>query len=490
MAKNAVAKNWDKPIGADGKRHSGTDTFAPSQVTGLTAEALTSSSIELNWSAATDTGGSGLSHYLLRRDGGSPVDVGLNLTYPATGLSMSTEYDFEVAAVDSAGNVGAYSSVASATTLGGGTGPTGDGMVGDWQDDVPIEFHFETGNSPGTSSVPAEMFMSDFRNAATHGGTVSVTDTLHGELRTPAVGGSPLIYHGQGQAYVGDYCVNLYNQMTQRPRAYEFDFDPVDEFLLIYYLKYPIGSRLPGATHNGQNVPANQYPTGSQSKHFWIHAKTPSSGGSDAANDATGNNDGPDLCLPTYNSGWSIAGNQGGGMMNTGAGWSPRTLMRPDGVWNRLVFHITEGRACYTQLSNPVDGIVATATNIIETALPLSSHVFGSQNPSAFDVMRIGGWCRWDTPDCYPLVDNVYFAGGVRSFNRVEIGEASTYGACKQLQVCEIVDVGTDGAGTPTWTVMARRGPFSQFTGLYAYPIIDSTRGRVQYAGAEGRLIS
>ncbi|HXJ75972.1 MAG TPA: fibronectin type III domain-containing protein, partial [Candidatus Dormibacteraeota bacterium] len=91
------------------------DTTAPSIPSGLTAAAASSSQINLSWSAATDTGGSGLAGYKVYRSG---VQIGTTTTtsYSNPGLAASTTYSYTVAAYDVAGNTSGQSAQASATT--------------------------------------------------------------------------------------------------------------------------------------------------------------------------------------------------------------------------------------------------------------------------------------------------------------------------------------------------------------------------------------
>lgn len=91
------------------------DEEAPSQVTGLTQGTTTGSAIQISWSAATDN--IGVAGYEYRIDGGSAVDAGNVLTTNVTGLTPSTEYDFEVRAYDASGNRGAWSAVGSFSTI-------------------------------------------------------------------------------------------------------------------------------------------------------------------------------------------------------------------------------------------------------------------------------------------------------------------------------------------------------------------------------------
>src|SRR5438876_191301 len=89
------------------------DTTAPSVPTGLTAAAVSSSQINLSWTASSDN--VGVSGYRVFR-GGTQIATTSTTSYANTGLSPSTTYSYTVAAFDAAGNLSAQSSSASATT--------------------------------------------------------------------------------------------------------------------------------------------------------------------------------------------------------------------------------------------------------------------------------------------------------------------------------------------------------------------------------------
>jgi len=85
----------------------GGDTEAPSQPSGFTATPVSSSRIDLSWNASTDN--VGVTGYRLSRKG--PSDAGFvqiatptGTSYSDTGLSASTTYEYQVIAVDAAGN--------------------------------------------------------------------------------------------------------------------------------------------------------------------------------------------------------------------------------------------------------------------------------------------------------------------------------------------------------------------------------------------------
>ena len=96
------------------------DTQAPTAPTDLTATAVSSSQINLSWSASTDN--VGVTGYLVeRQDPGSTsfaqVGTTADTTYNDTGLVAGTNYSYQVRATDASGNLSQYSGVASATTL-------------------------------------------------------------------------------------------------------------------------------------------------------------------------------------------------------------------------------------------------------------------------------------------------------------------------------------------------------------------------------------
>ncbi len=100
------------------------DTVPPSTPTGLTATAISSSQINLSWTASTDN--VGVTGYNLYR-AGIKIGTSGNTSYQDTGLTASTSYSYTVAAFDAAGNISAQSTGASATTqasTGGGGLPS------------------------------------------------------------------------------------------------------------------------------------------------------------------------------------------------------------------------------------------------------------------------------------------------------------------------------------------------------------------------------
>ncbi len=96
------------------------DTQAPSTPTNLTATAVSSSQINLSWTASTDN--VGVTGYRVERCQGSgcsnftQIATPSGTSYSDTGLSASTAYSYRIRATDAAGNLSSYSSTASATT--------------------------------------------------------------------------------------------------------------------------------------------------------------------------------------------------------------------------------------------------------------------------------------------------------------------------------------------------------------------------------------
>ena len=94
------------------------DTTPPSTPANLTATAVSSSQINLSWTASTDN--VGVTGYKIFRDG---VQVGTSATnsYSNTGLAASTVYSYTVSAYDAAGNNSAQSSATGAITSSAGS---------------------------------------------------------------------------------------------------------------------------------------------------------------------------------------------------------------------------------------------------------------------------------------------------------------------------------------------------------------------------------
>jgi endo-1,4-beta-xylanase len=100
------------------------DTTPPTQPGTPTASNVTSSSATLNWSASTDSGGSGLAGYnIYREQGTTDPQLATSTTNTATlaNLSSNTQYQVYVRARDGAGNLSTPSATVTFTTESGGT---------------------------------------------------------------------------------------------------------------------------------------------------------------------------------------------------------------------------------------------------------------------------------------------------------------------------------------------------------------------------------
>ncbi|MGW2823144.1 chitinase [Streptomyces sp. NPDC001443] len=92
----------------------------PAAPTGLTAGAVTSSSVALSWSAA-----SGATSYAVYRDG-VKVQTVTGTSATVTGLAAATAYTFQVAGVNTAGESARSTAVTATTTAGSGGGGSAD----------------------------------------------------------------------------------------------------------------------------------------------------------------------------------------------------------------------------------------------------------------------------------------------------------------------------------------------------------------------------
>ena len=90
-----------------------TDTTPPSVPTNLSASAVSSSAINISWTASTDN--VAVTGYRIYRNG-TQITTTTSTSYSDTGLTANTSYSYTVSAYDGAGNVSAQSSSASATT--------------------------------------------------------------------------------------------------------------------------------------------------------------------------------------------------------------------------------------------------------------------------------------------------------------------------------------------------------------------------------------
>jgi len=93
------------------------DTVAPPAPENFTATAIRHDRVKLNWDRVTDTGGTGVAKYVIKRDGVivHEIPTPCPLALVDTGLTQTTTYNYEITAVDRAGNE-STAATASATT--------------------------------------------------------------------------------------------------------------------------------------------------------------------------------------------------------------------------------------------------------------------------------------------------------------------------------------------------------------------------------------
>ena len=98
------------------------DTQAPSAPSGLTANGVSASQINLAWNASTDN--VGVKNYLVERCAGAgctdnftQIATPTATSYSDAGLPATTTYGYRVRATDAANNLSGYSNIAYATTL-------------------------------------------------------------------------------------------------------------------------------------------------------------------------------------------------------------------------------------------------------------------------------------------------------------------------------------------------------------------------------------
>ena len=118
--------NWSASNSDSGTTPPPGDTTAPSVPTNLTTATVSTSQINLSWTASTDN--VGVTGYKVFR-GGVQIATSTGITYSDTGLTASTTYSYTVAAADLEGNVSAQSSPVIATTQSATVPPPSDSFT-------------------------------------------------------------------------------------------------------------------------------------------------------------------------------------------------------------------------------------------------------------------------------------------------------------------------------------------------------------------------
>ncbi len=104
---------------ASATTNSASDTQAPTAPSNLAATAISTSQINLSWTASTDN--VGVTNYLIEQCVAASctfaqIGTSTGTTFNSTGLTPGTGYSYRVRATDAANNLSAYSNTANATT--------------------------------------------------------------------------------------------------------------------------------------------------------------------------------------------------------------------------------------------------------------------------------------------------------------------------------------------------------------------------------------
>lgn len=148
------------------------DAQAPSVPTNVTATAVSSSSINLSWTASTDN--VGVTGYEIYR-GGILVGSSATASYSDTDLIAATAYTYTIKAKDASGNLSAASNAAIATTQSGNGGGTAVALDrSGWtatsspvSGDIPanlLDGSMSSRWSTGTAMVPGQSFTVDMKS--------------------------------------------------------------------------------------------------------------------------------------------------------------------------------------------------------------------------------------------------------------------------------------------------------------------------------------
>ena len=154
----------------------------------MTATAASASQINLAWTASTDN--VGVTGYLVERCSGAgctnfaQIGTPTSTSFSDTGLTANTSYSYRVRATDAAGNLSAYSNIATATTTGT-TGGTIKFIQGNYQAPQSSSTSVAVTYTAAQSAGDLNVVVVGWNDAST---TVSsVTDTS-GNTYTLAVG--------------------------------------------------------------------------------------------------------------------------------------------------------------------------------------------------------------------------------------------------------------------------------------------------------------
>jgi chitodextrinase len=227
------------------------DTTAPSTPASLTTAAFSSSQINLTWNPSTDN--VSVTGYILQRCQGSScsgfaqIATPSGTTYSDIGLAASTSYRYRVAARDAAGNVSAYSSIATGTTQASQTGappalPEGaTGIAAMYPGDA---------NIAANSSV---IFADNFESYTSVSQLSANWSQLYGQSTMRIATEAPNVYSG---ARALEFRVP--QQTAEFVNAALKTVSPAESKLFVrVYTKFDSGYAVLGSNHNGITISAN-----------------------------------------------------------------------------------------------------------------------------------------------------------------------------------------------------------------------------------------
>ena len=180
------------------------DATAPSVPANLQASVISTSRIDLTWTASTDN--VGVTGYRVYRDG-SLVASPSGTSYSDTGLSAGTTYAYRVAATDAAGNASAQCSAVDATTQSGAWGGTvligtasndrGHGIAVDSSGNIYVAGYTAGALDGETNNGGDDIFLTKYNSAGTRQWT-----RLSGTSGSDQSGWGAVAVDGSGNIYV------------------------------------------------------------------------------------------------------------------------------------------------------------------------------------------------------------------------------------------------------------------------------------------------
>ncbi|WP_299104674.1 endonuclease [uncultured Tenacibaculum sp.] len=175
-----ATKIWGGPQAEDlfGNGGGSNDTQAPTTPSNLASSNITSSAVNLSWSASTDN--VGVTGYEVF-NGSSKVATVTTTAYQVTGLTASTSYTFTVKAKDAAGNTSASSNAVSVTTSSGGSSGGGNAselLISEYVEGSSNNKAIEIANFTGSTVNLGSYSLRKATNGANWSSTLNLSGSL------------------------------------------------------------------------------------------------------------------------------------------------------------------------------------------------------------------------------------------------------------------------------------------------------------------------